>query len=104
MMEASYDLSRSRQEVSMTCSDRSQKTGVSGFGGEDGGVVRLDVAPQVDTVLRHGWLVRTFQTDMLLVLLQPSVNRTAHLPNVDLTALIGDAVYSRRLQSQVILH
>jgi hypothetical protein len=41
--------------------------------------------------------------DMLLVLLQPGVNRMAHLPNVDLTALTADTVYSCCLQSQVIL-
>jgi hypothetical protein len=33
---------------------------VPGFGGEDGGVVWLDVVSQVDTVLRQGWLVRMF--------------------------------------------
>jgi hypothetical protein len=41
--------------------------------------------------------------DMSLVLLQPGVNRTARLSNIDLTALTGDAVNFQRLQSQVVL-
>jgi hypothetical protein len=69
---------------------------VSGFGGEDEGVVQLDAVPQVDTVL-HGCL----GPDVLdgYVASAPS----AWLSNVDLTALTGDAVYYRRLQSQVVL-
>jgi hypothetical protein len=38
------------------------------------------------------------------MLLQPGVNRTACLPNVDLAAFTGDAVYSWCPQSQVILN
>jgi hypothetical protein len=37
------------------------------------------------------------------MLVDPSVNRMACLPSVDLTTLIGDAVFSWYLQSQVIL-
>jgi hypothetical protein len=40
---------------------------------------------------------------MLVVLLQLCVNQTALLPNLDLTALTRDAVYSWGLQSQIIL-
>jgi hypothetical protein len=40
---------------------------------------------------------------MSLVLLQSGANQTAHLANVYLTALRGNAVYSWHLQSQVIL-
>jgi hypothetical protein len=40
---------------------------------------------------------------MLLVLLQPGVNQTARLPDVDLAELTGDAVYSCCPQSQVVL-
>jgi hypothetical protein len=40
---------------------------------------------------------------MSLVLLQSGVIRTARLPNADLTALTGDAVYSQCLQSQDVL-
>jgi hypothetical protein len=40
---------------------------------------------------------------MSLVLLQPGVNRTARLPNVDLTGPTEDALYFRCLQSQVVL-
>jgi hypothetical protein len=40
---------------------------------------------------------------MSLVLLQPGVNCTVSLPNVDLAALTGDAVCSWCPQSQVIL-
>jgi hypothetical protein len=41
--------------------------------------------------------------DMSLVFLQPGVNRTAHLPDAEMAALMGDAVYSWCPQSQVIL-
>jgi hypothetical protein len=41
--------------------------------------------------------------DMSLMLLQPGVNQTAHLPDVDLATFTGDAVYSWCPQSQVVL-
>jgi hypothetical protein len=40
---------------------------------------------------------------MSLVLLQPGVNRTARVPNVDLSALTADAIYFQRLQPQIVL-
>jgi hypothetical protein len=42
---------------------------VSGFGGEDAGVMWLDVVTQVATVLCHGSLVWMFQMDMPVMLL-----------------------------------
>jgi hypothetical protein len=59
--------------------------------------------PQVDTVLLHGSRVRMLPTGMSVALLQRRVSRTARQPNADHTALTGNSVYSRRLQSQVVL-
>jgi hypothetical protein len=40
---------------------------------------------------------------MSLALLQPGVNRTAHLSNIDFTVFTRDAVYFQCLQFQVVL-
>jgi hypothetical protein len=42
--------------------------------------------------------------DVALVLLDPGLDGTAGLPDVDLTTLAGHAVHTRSLESQVILH
>jgi hypothetical protein len=39
-----------------------------------------------------------------LVLLDPGLDGTAGMPNVDLTTLAGHTVHTRSLQSQVTLH
>jgi hypothetical protein len=59
--------------------------------------------PQVDTVFHHGWLIRKFQPDMPMVLLQLCVDRRVCMPNLNVTTLTRDCVYSRRLQSQVVV-
>jgi hypothetical protein len=73
-----------------------------GLSGEDGGIMKLDVVTQVEAVLSHGRLVWLFKTDVLLMLLQPRVHRTACPPNVDLAALIGDSLYTQCPKSQII--
>jgi hypothetical protein len=78
VMEVSYDLSESRWHVPMTyldrrhlpcsyCWDESQSNRlrddaihVSEFGGGDGGVMLLELVPQVDIVLHFGWLAHMF--------------------------------------------
>jgi hypothetical protein len=77
---------------------------ISGSAREDGGVMQLVAVPQVDTLLRHGSRVRMLPTGMSVALLQRRVNLTTRLPNADHTALTGNAVYSRRLQSHVVLY
>jgi hypothetical protein len=67
---------------------------VSGFSGEDGGIVKSNAVFQVDAVFNHGRLVWMFQMDVPLMLLQPAVHRMACLPNVELVALTWDSVYT----------
>jgi hypothetical protein len=64
----------------------------------------LDAVVQVDAVFSHGGFVWMLQTDVALVLLDPGLDRTASLPDVDLTTLTGHAVHTISLESQVILH
>jgi hypothetical protein len=47
------------------------------------------------------WLV---QIDVALMLLDSGLDETAGLRDVDLTALLGHAAYTKSLESQVILH
>jgi hypothetical protein len=44
------------------------------------------------------------QMDVALVLLDPGLDGTASLPNLDFTTLTGHALQARSLESQVILH
>lgn len=67
---------------------------VSGFCGEDAGVMELDAMSQENAVLRHSCLDRMFYPDMSMVLFQPGVDRTACLSDVDLATLTGDTAYS----------
>jgi hypothetical protein len=46
--------------------------------------MELDVVSQVDTMLRHGWLVRMIEPYMPMVLFQPGVYQTASLFTVNL--------------------
>jgi hypothetical protein len=64
----------------------------------------MDVVVQIDTVFGHGGFVWMFQTDVALVLLNPGLNGTAGLPDLNLTTLAGHAVHSRSPEYQVILH
>ncbi|PNF14549.1 hypothetical protein B7P43_G14957 [Cryptotermes secundus] len=68
---------------------------IVGLGGEDGGVLKLNAVYQIDAAFSYGRLVRLFETDVPLMLLQPHVHRAACLPNTDLSALAWDTVYSR---------
>jgi hypothetical protein len=47
------------------------------FGEEDFGVVHMNWVTPVDTVVRHGRIVRMFLTDVSVVILQALVNRKA---------------------------
>jgi hypothetical protein len=75
---------------------------VLGLGGEDGGIMKLDVVSQVDTLVSHSSLVWLFKTDVSLMLLQPCVHGTVCLPNVVLATLTRDSVYTWYPKSQVI--
>jgi hypothetical protein len=55
-------------------------------------------------VFSHCRFVWLSQTNVPVVLLDPGINRTASLPNVNLTAFARYAVDTRSFQSQVILH
>jgi hypothetical protein len=57
-----------------------------------------------DDVFSHCRSVWLSQTNVLVVFLDPGINRTASLPKVNLTALARYAVDTRSFQSQVILH
>jgi hypothetical protein len=59
---------------------------------------------QVDAMFDHGEFVWMLQTDVALVLLDPGLDGTPGLSDVDLTTLAGHAAYTRSLGSQVILH
>jgi hypothetical protein len=51
---------------------------VSGFCGEDSGVVKLNAVSPVDTILHYGLLIQIFRTDMKLMLLQSDIQRMSH--------------------------
>jgi hypothetical protein len=57
-----------------------------------------------DAVFSHCRFVWLGQTNVPMVFLDPGINRTASLPNVNLTTLARYAVDTRSFQSQVILH
>jgi hypothetical protein len=74
---------------------------VSGFDGQDRGVLELDTMSPDDTVFGHGQFVWTSQTNVPVVLLDPGVNGTASLSNVNLTTLAGYSIHTWRFESQV---
>jgi hypothetical protein len=57
-----------------------------------------------DAVFSYCRLVWMSQTNVSVVLLDPGINGTASLPNVNLTTLAGYAVHAWSFQSQVIFH
>jgi hypothetical protein len=58
----------------------------------------------VDAVFGHSEFVWMLETDVALVCLDPGLEGTAGLPDVDLPTLTGYTVHTRSLESQVILH
>jgi hypothetical protein len=58
----------------------------------------------VDAVFSHCRFVWLSQSNVPVVFLDPGINRTASLPNVNLTTRARYAVDTRSFQSQVILH
>jgi hypothetical protein len=63
---------------------------VSGFGGEDTGVMELDLVPQVDAVLCYGWLVQVFQPDipMFGILQGPELGPFTFHPHISLRTIV----------------
>jgi hypothetical protein len=57
-----------------------------------------------DAVFSYGRFVWMSQTNVSVVLLDPGINGTASLPNVNLTTLAWYAVHAWSFQSQVIFH
>jgi hypothetical protein len=57
-----------------------------------------------DAVFSHCRFVWLSQTNVSVVLLDPGINGTASLPNVNLTTSAAYAVDTRSFQSQVIFH
>jgi hypothetical protein len=57
-----------------------------------------------DAVFSYCRFVWMSQTNVSVVLLDPGINGTASLPNVNLTTFAGYAVHARSFQSQVIFH
>jgi hypothetical protein len=55
---------------------------VSAFGGENAGVVELDVVPEFDAVLYHECFVWMFQPDLLTVFLQPGIDQMVSLASI----------------------
>lgn len=77
---------------------------VSRFGRQDYAVLELNAVARVDAVLGHSESVCTLQLNVASVLLSSVLNRTASLPDVDITTLAEHTVNTRSLQSQVTLH
>jgi hypothetical protein len=77
---------------------------VSGFGGQDLGVLEPDTMSPVDAMFSYCQLVWMSQTNVPVVLLVPGINGTASLPSVNLTTFAWYAVHAWSFQSQVILH
>jgi hypothetical protein len=63
---------------------------VSGFSGEDGGIVRLDAVSPIGAVFSYSLLVWMFWSHMSLMLLKSGVHGMACLANVDPATLTGD--------------
>jgi hypothetical protein len=74
-----------------------QPVHVSGFGGQDFGVLELDTMSPADAMFRYGRLVWMSQTNVPAVLLDPGINRMTSLPNVNLTIFVGKCgqIYAR---------
>jgi hypothetical protein len=68
--------------------------------GQDPGVLKLDTVTQVCAVFSHILFIRMIQPDVLQMFLDPGLNRTPGLTNVDLTTFTGASCF----QTKVILH
>jgi hypothetical protein len=67
---------------------------VSGFGGQDRGVLELDTMSPADVMFSYCRLVWMSQMNVPVVLLDPTINGTASLPNVNLATFAGYAVHA----------
>jgi hypothetical protein len=64
----------------------------------------LNAVDRVDAVFGHGRFVWFLHTDVALVFLDPGLDATAGLPDVDVTAPAGHAACTSRPESQATLH
>jgi len=62
--------------------------------GQDIGVMKLDAVTQLHTVLSHGRFLWMIQPNVPSVLVDPDLNGTSCLSNVDFPKLTGDAINS----------
>jgi hypothetical protein len=58
----------------------------------------------VDAVFGHGLFVWLLQNDVAMMILDPGLDGTASVSDVDLTTLSGNSVHDRSLESQIMLH
>jgi hypothetical protein len=75
----------------------------SGIRGQVSGVLRLDTVTQVYSVFGHGLFVRIIQPEVPVAFLDPGLNVTPGLTNVDLTTFAGDLVDASCFQVEVSL-
>jgi hypothetical protein len=64
------------------------------YGGQDLGVLELDTMSPADAMFIYDRFVWMSQTNVPMMLLDPGINRTASLPNVNLTTFAGYAVHA----------
>jgi hypothetical protein len=67
---------------------------VSGFGGEDGDFLDLDMVAQVNAMFGNGRFICVLQTNVPLVLLDSDLSGMAGLPSVDLTTFAGHILHT----------
>jgi hypothetical protein len=77
---------------------------VSGFDGQDLGVLELDTMSPADAVFSYCRFLWMSQTNVSVVLLDPGINGMVSLPNVNLTTFAGYVVHAWSFQFQVIFH
>jgi hypothetical protein len=64
------------------------------YGGQDLGVLELDTMSPADAMFIYDRFVWMSQTNVPVMLLDPSINRMASVLNVNLTAFAGYAVHA----------
>jgi hypothetical protein len=69
------------------------------FGGEDSGVLELDLMAQTYAAFSHSQFIYVLQVDVSLVVLNPGLNGTASLPNADSTTFAGPSLHGWTLLS-----
>jgi hypothetical protein len=67
-------------------------------------VLELDMMPPADAMFSYCRLVWMSQMNFPVVLLDPGINGTASLPNVNLTIFAGYGVHAWSFHSKVVFH